>query len=121
MRFLADENINFEIINYLEASGHYVFNVKAENLIGATDRFLLELSHEQKLIILTQDSDFGNLIYNSNMKFYGLIFLRQGHLQFNFHLISIQTLLSSDLEFKSPFVIVCHHLPDSVKIRYRQF
>ena len=62
MRFLADESCDFIVVRALRSAGHDVLSV-AEAARGAKDPVVLGLAREQNRVLLTEDKDFGRLIY----------------------------------------------------------
>jgi len=75
VRILADENLHAEIVQWLREAGHNVLWA-AEELGGAGDSDLLALGHREKRIILTNDRDFGELVFRRGSASVGVIFLR---------------------------------------------
>lgn len=61
--FIADENIDPEIINFLRSQSMKVNSLLELDLIGSSDKEILQHALKSKDIILTQDSDFGSLIH----------------------------------------------------------
>jgi predicted nuclease of predicted toxin-antitoxin system len=72
---LADENIFRELIEALRQNGYEVFSI-FEKHRGISDISISKLSLEPPLIILTEDKDFGNLIFEQRIEVTGVIFLR---------------------------------------------
>ena len=75
MRFLADENCDFTVVRALRAAGHDVLCV-SEITPRAEDSEVIELADDEKRILLTEDKDFGQLVYSHGQKTLGVIFLR---------------------------------------------
>ncbi|MDM7922722.1 MAG: DUF5615 family PIN-like protein [Pyrinomonadaceae bacterium] len=74
--FLADEHIPFATIRKLREAGFTVVSV-SEEYTSATDEAILQIANERSLVILTNDSDFGDLIFRDNLPFTsGLIYFR---------------------------------------------
>ena len=120
-KFLTDENIDNEVFLLLKSFGFDVFDIKAESLFGMSDQAILEKAFIENRIIVTQDSDFGTMIYRDQIDFYGLIYLRPGHNSL-LHVQTLKTLfLSFPHEVITPFVLVAENANDTVKFRYRQF
>ena len=63
MRFLVDEDVYASTARLLSELGHEV--VTASEAAGAPsdDEALLRLAHEQQLIFVTRDRDFGALVF----------------------------------------------------------
>jgi len=75
MRFLADENCDFPVVRALRAAGHDVLCV-SEITPRAEDSEVIKLAYDEKRILLTEDKDFGQLVYSHGQKTLGVIFLR---------------------------------------------
>jgi predicted nuclease of predicted toxin-antitoxin system len=75
MRFLADECCDAATVDILRSKGHdilYVF----ETMRGATDDEILRRAYLENRILLTEDKDFGELVYRLQHPAYGIILLR---------------------------------------------
>jgi predicted nuclease of predicted toxin-antitoxin system len=66
LRLLADENVHGLVIRRLREAGLEVEAVAEQNP-GATDREILERPDIETLILITYDSDFGELIFKHRM------------------------------------------------------
>lgn len=75
MRFLADESCDFAVVRAPRTAGHDVISV-AEIIPRAEDPDVLKLAVRQKRILLTEDKDFGQLVYARGLSTIGVIFLR---------------------------------------------
>lgn len=75
MRFLADESCDFAVVRSLRGQDHDVLAV-IEAHRGVDDLFVLELARQEKRILLTEDKDFGQLVYASTWHEGGVILLR---------------------------------------------
>ena len=64
MRFLADESCDFRAVRSLRAAGHDVTAV-AELALGAADETVFDLAQREKRAFITEDRDFGQLVYAS--------------------------------------------------------
>jgi len=75
MRFLADESCDFAVVRALRTEGYDVLAV-VETHRGVEDSFVLELARQEKRILLTEDKDFGQLVYASTWHEGGVILIR---------------------------------------------
>jgi len=75
MRFLADESCDFAVVHALRAAGHDVVAV-AEVARGAEDSAIVALARSDARILLTEDKDFGQLVFAAAHHTAGVIFLR---------------------------------------------
>jgi predicted nuclease of predicted toxin-antitoxin system len=82
MNFLADENLDWQIVERLRRDGHRVLAV-AEMEPGISDDLVLELANRGQAILLTGDKDFGELVYRRGQAFNGVILIRLAGLPSN--------------------------------------
>jgi predicted nuclease of predicted toxin-antitoxin system len=75
MKLLADENIEREFIEALRNADFDVLSVR-ESYIGATDDEILQIAVNEQAVILTYDTDFGELVFRFSLKSHGVILLR---------------------------------------------
>jgi len=75
MRLLADENINSDLVVWLRAGGHDVIAVR-EVARGEPDSRVLELAAEGDRVLLTEDKDFGELVFRERLPAAGIVLLR---------------------------------------------
>jgi len=75
MRFLADENCDFAVVRALRDAGHDVLAV-SEVTPRADDEDVIRLALDDQRIVLTEDKDFGQLVYAHGQKTLGVVLLR---------------------------------------------
>ena len=75
MRILADENIGLPIVAHLRAEGHIVEYVH-EIAGGSDDDVVLALANTTGQILLTDDKDFGELVFRRRLPSTGVILAR---------------------------------------------
>lgn len=75
LRFLADESCDFAVVRALRAEGFDVLAV-SEYMTRSDDRLLIEQAAREQRILLTEDKDFGWLVYVSHANSAGVILLR---------------------------------------------
>lgn len=78
MRFLADECCDAAVIRALRNAGHDVLAM-SESQSATVDHDLMERALEQRRILLTEDKDFGWLVYAGHMESPGVILIRFPH------------------------------------------
>ena len=74
-RFLADESCDFAVVRDLRAGGFDVVAV-VEKAPGTTDERVIELARPEGRIVLTEDRDFGRLVFAATRATNGVIFIR---------------------------------------------
>lgn len=75
MKFLADENIDQQVVQTLRDRGHEVLYV-AEMERGVDDDFLSDLANKEEAILITADKDFGEIVFRQERVLYGVVLLR---------------------------------------------
>ena len=75
MRFLADESCDFRVVRALRAAGHDVMAV-VEVAPGTEDDAVIELAVREDRIFVTEDRDFGQLVYASAKPAPGVMLVR---------------------------------------------
>jgi predicted nuclease of predicted toxin-antitoxin system len=75
MRFLADENCDFAVVKALRAAGHDLLAV-GEFQKRSVDQRLMEIAYTERRILITEDKDFGWLVYVARMDNPGVILIR---------------------------------------------
>ncbi|MBS3772056.1 MAG: DUF5615 family PIN-like protein [Bacteroidales bacterium] len=75
MKLLADECCDSALVSFLRKEGHDVLYVMEEKP-GSLDSEVLEKAKSEKRIIITEDKDFGELVYRLKLEAEGIILLR---------------------------------------------
>jgi predicted nuclease of predicted toxin-antitoxin system len=75
MRFLADECCDFAVVRILRAHGHDVLAV-SEFQNRSVDKEVMELALVEDRILLTEDKDFGWLVFAGRIDSPGVILIR---------------------------------------------
>src|SRR5882724_6473101 len=73
--FLADECCHAVIVAALRAAGHDVAHIQ-ETHRGATDEAVIALAAAEQRILITEDKDFGELVFRKGISVPGLVLLR---------------------------------------------
>lgn len=76
MKFLIDENIGNSIVRYLKNKGHNVIVASKKGFRSREDAFLLDHAFREGRVIVTNDKDFGFLIYRQKLPTRGVILFR---------------------------------------------
>ena len=75
LRFLADESCDFSVVRALRTAGHDVVAV-GETTNRSLDSAVIEQAHRENRILLTEDRDFGWLVFVSRAASAGVILIR---------------------------------------------
>ena len=116
---LADENLHSEVVAFLRGEGFDVV-VAGESIAAGTDDIdLIRLANGTGRVIVTHDSDFGQLAVAQMEPMIGIIFLRPGHIASDLTIASLRAVLSQPLDLKPPFIVVAERRGTAVRIRLR--
>jgi len=75
MRFLADESCDFSVVRALRSADHDVVAI-AEISPREEDPSVMERAVGESRILLTEDKDFGQLVYARMQRTGGVVFIR---------------------------------------------
>ena len=75
MRFLADESCDGAVVRAIREAGHDVTSLR-DTMRGAPDRSVLEAALHERRLLLTEDKDFGELVFASGAPAVGVLLLR---------------------------------------------
>jgi predicted nuclease of predicted toxin-antitoxin system len=77
MKLLVDEGVDKPIVDLLRHSGfdvHYIL----ETHRGIEDEKVLQIANEEARVLLTQDKDFGEMVFRLRKVHLGIILIRLG-------------------------------------------
>ena len=75
MKFLVDECSGPSVAAWLVSLGHDVYSVFDESQ-GMTDEDVLSKAYSEERILITNDKDFGEMIFRERRPHRGVVFLR---------------------------------------------
>jgi predicted nuclease of predicted toxin-antitoxin system len=75
MKFLADENPDEPIVNWLHTLGVDLRSIRRIRL-GMSDEEIMALARAEDRVIITNDLDFGELVFHRGMTTTGIILIR---------------------------------------------
>jgi predicted nuclease of predicted toxin-antitoxin system len=79
MRFLLDEGLPFRLATHLHTLGHDVTAVGHDYPHALADQEILGIAVAELRIVLTNDKDFGDLIFRDRLRHAGVILFRLGY------------------------------------------
>ena len=77
MKIVADESLDFNIVQALREVGFDVWAV-IEQDPSIKDPQVLRIAFEQKALLLTEDKDFGELVVRLRLPHHGILLIRLG-------------------------------------------
>lgn len=75
MKYLADENVEKPIVDWLRNQGQDVYYVPEESP-SLKDNDIIKIAQKEKRILITNDKDFGELVFRQNKVSKGIILIR---------------------------------------------
>lgn len=75
MRFLVDECTGPRVAEWLRVEGHEVFSV-FDDARGISDDEVFAKAFAEQWILITNDKDFGEIVFREQREHHGIIFLR---------------------------------------------
>jgi predicted nuclease of predicted toxin-antitoxin system len=75
MNILADENISQLLVERLRQEGHQVLFI-AEIASGSDDHAVLEIANQQRSLLVTDDKDFGEMVFHRHLQASGVLLVR---------------------------------------------
>lgn len=75
LQFLADESCDFSVVRALRAEGYDVLAL-TEITSRSVDSEVIAQAYSEKRILLTEDKDFGQLVFSSQVDSAGVILIR---------------------------------------------
>ena len=116
---LTDENLDPTVVQWLIDAGFDVLDVCRACLRGSTDAQLMVRAAAENRVIVTHDADFGTLAILQGEPVVGIVFLRPGHIDPQFTIGTLTSVMTTDPEVTPPFILVARRKGDQVAIRIR--
>ena len=73
--FVADENFDLNIVELLRQESYFIKSI-TEIAPSIADPQVLAIAVEQKAVVLTEDKDFGELVYRLRLPHCGILLIR---------------------------------------------
>ncbi len=116
MKLVADETFDRSVIQKLREAGHEVISV-AEMEPGTSDEVVLSAANSHEVMLVTEDKDFGELVFRRSLVHQGVILLRLAGLPVSAKAeLLVATLSTHERELNGAFVAVT---PRTIRIRRR--
>ncbi len=75
MRFVADESVTMDVVEALRRQGHIVLAV-CEAYPSVSDEEVLSIALDRGEVVLSEDKDFGELVFNKRLPHAGVVLFR---------------------------------------------
>ena len=114
MNLLADEGVDKPIVDELRNNGFDVIYILETNQ-GVDDEFILAMANADKRILLTQDKDFGELVFRLKNAHHGVILIRlEGHKPALKAKIVLKAIVKHKDELINSFTVI---QPNAIRVR----
>ena len=113
MRFLLDESVDQRISGFLSRNGHEVTVGRS----GIPDTQVLRLAVDENQVLITNDKDFGELVFKRGFSHSGVILFRLGDADLQEILERLRDVLDQFVETIGDFIVVT---PSRIRSRQTQ-
>ena len=114
MKLMTDEGVDKPIVDALRKAGFDVTYI-LESHQGAEDDYILKLANEQERILLTQDKDFGELVFRLKNVHFGVVLIRlNGYKPAEKASIVTKLFLKYQIQLIKAFTVI---QPNAIRIR----
>ncbi|HVZ95899.1 MAG TPA: DUF5615 family PIN-like protein [Chitinophagaceae bacterium] len=74
---VADESVDYRIVTQLRNAGIEVYSITEEKP-SLKDQDVLQIAYEKKALLITEDKDFGELVFRLQLPHTGILLIREG-------------------------------------------
>ncbi len=106
MKFLFDEGADIRLADYLISLSHDVTSIVRHYARPLEDTDVLSIAYEEGRILITEDRDFGELVFLHRQSHSGVIFLRLPVPDLEVKIQLIDHLLGSYADYFDQFIVV---------------
>ena len=119
-RFLADENVDQDVVAHMLALGWDV--LRARDLCGPaeSDLVVMRAAYADGRVVVTHDADFGQMAVAGKEPVIGIVYLRPGHIRSDVTIATLDTIVAANLNLAPPFILVGLRHEAGISIRVRR-
>jgi len=115
MKFLLDANVEYRLATYLLSLGHDVKTIAHDYPSALADQEVLSIAVKEMRVLITNDRDYGELIFRQHLSHSGIIYFRlKNSKDISGKLHWLQTVLQTHKDNLHEYLVVT---PNCVKIR----
>jgi predicted nuclease of predicted toxin-antitoxin system len=114
MNFLLDQSVDARLVAWLTARGHDTKRIGRDYPHGLPDREVLAIAQRERRILITDDRDFGELVFRHRQPHTGIIYLRLAAYSFALTIARLEYVLTNYAGRLNEFLVVT---PASVRER----
>ncbi len=116
MRFLLDQSADARLVAWLTERGHDAVRIGRDHPPGLPDEEVLAIAKREGRILITDDRDFGELVFRHRQPHAGVIYLRLASYSFALTTARLNDVLTNHASRLDRFLVVT---PASVRERRR--
>jgi predicted nuclease of predicted toxin-antitoxin system len=116
---LIGQNLHVDVVGWL-SERYAVTTARDAGLATTTDLALMRYAEQRQLVVVTHDTDLGELALASASGVSGVVLLRPAHRGAEFSIAQLEVLLEADLPDDHPFLVVLNRSGDSLSLRFRR-
>lgn len=117
MKFLVDECAGQSVTQWLRKNGYDALSI-SEEMAGATDDQVLEMAFKTDRILITNDKDFGEMIFRHNKPHRGIVLLRLEDERPANKIAYLESLLNGHLaDLENNFVVATEKIVRIIRVR----
>src|SRR5437016_2286860 len=107
MRFLLDANVEYRLATFLMSLGHDVKTITHDYPAALSDEEVLLIAVKENRVLLTNDRDYGELIFRQHLPHCGIIYFRlKNSKDLSEKLFFLKTILNVHKENLKHFLII---------------
>ena len=106
MRFLLDEGLPRRLASYLLELGHDVTAVGQDYPFSLTDQSILTIAYREQRVVITNDKDFGDLIFRDRLPHAGVVLFRLGYVPITERTALMERVLTEHAGSLDQFIVV---------------
>ena len=114
MRFLLDESADSRLARYLRSLGHDCSTIAEDYVRSLDDVDVLMLAYRDRRTLVTDDRDFGELVFREGRPHSGVIYLRLGIADLALRIDRLGYVLANHASQLDRFLVVTR---DAVRVR----
>jgi len=106
MKFLLDQSADARLVPYLQQLGHDVTRIARDHPHSLPDHEVLAIAYREGRILITDDRDFGELIFKKQQPHAGVIYFRLSTTHFALLRERLSHVLSHYADQLDQFIVV---------------